>query len=341
MSKIASSLLSYPFEKQHISWPESGQKTLIWGGQYFPEVNQFPNVDCIQSFKPYVDQWKSNNIQASPVLPKTGSYDLVLIVLSKQKEQSLFKIAYATKILKEDGLLIAAAENNSGGRRLEKWFEDFGFKTEADSKKKCRVVRTYNRDFDQSKIDAAIEAGSEKILNVEDLEIVTKPGVFGWNKIDKGSALLAENISEKLTGIGADFGCGYGFLSQKILSKNSDVEKFYAIDADHDALDCCKKNLEFSNVDIEFLWENLTKKPSGIMPLDWIVMNPPFHEGKGVNVDVGQKLIEIASQCLKPKGVLYMVANLHLPYEKILQNVFGRVENIIEEQGFKIFKAVK
>ena len=64
-------------------------------------------------------------------------------------------------------------------------------------------------------------------------------------------------------------------------------------------------------------------------------------KGRKQIVIIGQKFIETAASSLKKSGVLYMVANAHLPYEAHLQRYFASVEKTIEEQGFKVFKAIK
>ena len=75
--------------------------------------------------------------------------------------------------------------------------------------------------------------------------------------------------------------------------------------------------------------------------LDFIVMNPPFHEGKKTNVEIGKAFISNAFEELKSGGILYMVANAHLPYEAVLSEKFSTIEKKFEGQGFKIFAAVK
>jgi 16S rRNA (guanine1207-N2)-methyltransferase len=78
-----------------------------------------------------------------------------------------------------------------------------------------------------------------------------------------------------------------------------------------------------------------------IRDLDFIVMNPPFHEGKSRDTDIGADFIKTAAQALRPEGVLWMVANANLPYELTLKVQFKKADKIFEGQGFKIFRAVK
>lgn len=342
MSQLLSELLSYPYEKEQLIQPDQEAQTLIWGAEYTAALATRQTA-WIQSFKPYADHLGNKNIQVVQSPEKNKQYQQAFCVLPKQKEESLYILASCLDSLEDKGILIAAASNDAGGKRLEKWFQELGIKPNSLSKSKCRIVWGNKVAPNKEKIKHYIEAGSPQEITIENQTFCTKPGIYGWNKIDQGSKILVENLPHNLSGTGADFGCGYGYLSKKILDGNRQLKKLYAIDADYNAVLCCQKNLKQyeENISIEYLWEDLTKRPDNITSLDWIVMNPPFHEGKDTHIDVGQKFIETAALSLRKKGVLYMVANAHLPYEKMLQTLFESTEKIIEKQGFKIFKAVK
>lgn len=341
MSALASSLLTYPFEKQVLDKPTG--KILLWRAWYSSELLDLGDFDVLQEFKSYAQEWVDHDIETICYLPSNPQYSAIFNVLPKQKEASLFQLARSLEALDQSGLLVAVAANDAGGKRLEKWFQYFGLHPQSLSKKKCRIVWARKENIDQEKTDELIKAGSEQKIKLNDQEFFTKPGIFGWHKIDRGSQLLTNYLPNDLSGTGADFGCGYGYLSDHVLKTNKDIKKLYVIDADYNALECARKNLKVfeSQTDIDYQWENLTKKPEDLPPLDWIIMNPPFHAGKETDNSVGQRFIHMASESLRPGGILYMVANEHLPYEKTLQKLFSKVEKIDETQGFKIFKAVK
>ena len=339
MSDIASSLLTYPFRSGVLDWPKD---VLILGADYFSDVSELENYDVVQSFKPFAYNFKKKNIYSVPEIKTEKIYSAVLCVLSKQKDFALYQLAMASNILEKNGMLLACAENDSGGKRLEKWFKDLGFQPQSISKSKCRMTWAHKENLNQNKIEEYIENGSHKGIQLKDKTYITRPGVYGWNKIDVGSAMLVELLPNNLSGVGADFGCGYGFLSDIILSKNKDIKKLYSIDADFNALECCKQNLKKyeDRVMIDYGWEDLNQKPNDIKNLDWIVMNPPFHEGKNTDIAVGQNFIQTAALSLRKGGTLYMVANAHLPYEGILEEKFSEIKKIEEKQGFKVYQAI-
>ena len=59
---------------------------------------------------------------------------------------------------------------------------------------------------------------------------------------------------------------------------------------------------------------------------------------QGIAVFV-QALVRLAAQGLRRDGVLYMVANRHLPYEAILGKVLGKVRALAVTPGFKVLSA--
>ena len=340
MSDFASPLLTYPFKSDVLDWPE---EALVIGAGYFSDIAEFKNIECIQSFKPAADMLGKKNILSKPVLENNKKHHSVLCVLPKQKEAALYSLAQAINTLEENGLLLSVAENDAGGKRLEKWYKDLGLNPQSLSKSKCRITWAYKENIAKTILDKCIENGSEQKIQLGNKDYFTKPGIFGWNKIDTGSQMLAETIKSQLYGVGADFGCGYGYLSDAVLSSKNSIKKIYAIDADYNALECCRKNLKQyeDKVMIEYGWEDLNTKPGHINNLDWIIMNPPFHDGKASHVSVGQNFITTAAQSLRKGGILYMVANAHLPYEKILESDFTKLEKIEEKQGFKVYKATR
>ena len=355
--------LFYPFEKGMIPAPIPPAKTVFINAQAHDFIRNFDKsaLALQQSFKPYEQALKTAGYDVLPALDITDdAYDMALALVPKNITEARYTIAKAIKALKKDGLLICAAANDAGGSRLQKIMTDFGFSNiNAESKNKARVVWCHKVSYNSTTLEKEIQNGSyQKILGGE---YVSQPGIFGWNKIDKGSEILTQYIPKDLKGTGADFGCGYGYLSRAALETCKNVQKLYAIDADYRAVACTALNTSSScdliagshdretdpsvkpkdDKSVETLWVDLTK-PEGIpQNLDFIIMNPPFHEGKKTDSDIGAAFIATAHSCLKPGGTLHMVANAGLPYEAVLGQNFSKVEKCHEGQGFKIFKAKK
>ncbi len=325
MSSNPLKTLFMPFENGQINWPAGD--ILFLNGQVHENLPD--NITIQQYFKPL----------GKGAQPKTPDslFDMVLLHASKQHQETQHFMGQALAHLKEGGVLVCAAANDAGGKRLKSDFEALGLEPESLSKHKSRVVWTQTKG---QKNSAWVKAGNaQPVLNGE---FTSQPGIFGWNKIDSGSALLTKYLPNNLSGKGADFGCGYGYLANHILENNNKISELYCLDADFRAVNACKINLEkFNDVRTNYLWEDLTIAQKSITPLDWIIMNPPFHEGKNAQHSIGTSFIKTAAAALKPRGHIWIVANSHLPYEAVLKSYFSHVEKITEEQGFKIFHAIK
>lgn len=341
MSQIISQLLSLPFEKGALERPSLGQKTLIWGAEYEENLAAINEFQWIQSFKMHADLLTCQGINTVPEWVANQIYSMALCALPKQKEAAQYRLAQALSSLEESGFLVATAANDAGGKRLEKWFSQLGLISHSLSKSKCRVVWATKENVNEEVISDFLKFGEIQKIQIDDNNFLSKPGIYGWNKIDIGSKILKENLPENISGIGTDFGCGYGYLSWSLLGKNSKVKKIYCLDADYEAVEICKLNLASYSQEVECLWKDLTKKPENLPALDFVVMNPPFHEGKETDSNIGQRFIVSAAQSLRKNGVLMMVANVHLPYEEVLNQSFSSVAKITEEQGFKVFQAIK
>ncbi len=317
--------LFHPFATGDV--PPPAGRALFINAQSHAALKQWDSVDCQQPFYPYAQGLS---------LPQTATppYQTALVIISKDKTAAQYELARAFEALDKGGLLIASAANDANGNRIESWFKDMGLKAYSQSKNKCRVVWAIKDDQAITPFEWLLRGGMQQV-EIGDQPYWTLPGLFGWDKIDIGSALLAQHLPQGLSGNGADFGCGYGYLSAQIL-KNNTPSSLLAIDADQRAVECCQKNCAA----VTGVWGDLTVPWNGA-PLDWIVMNPPFHMGKMTDSDIGLAFIRTAASALKKGGALYMVANRHLPYETAMSKMFSKIDIPAQTNGFKLIFAQK
>ncbi|MGH1376017.1 MAG: methyltransferase [Alphaproteobacteria bacterium] len=294
-----------------------------------------------QHFKPFADDMTQRGVSVLPKCPDDlASYDVVLVLLPKSTLETEYYIACALRLLKKGGLLVCSADNKAGGSRLKKTLQKFGLSdVDSESRNKARVVWGRVEQPDISYIDQSYQKGL--VQPILDARFVSEPGVFGWNKVDKGSEILTTCLPKDLKGKGADFGCGYGYLSDFILSHRPKVKRLHVLDADYRAVQVSRTNLSHYECPLEFIWCDLTKVQNDLRNLDFVIMNPPFHEGKKTDNAIGQAFIQSAYASLKRGGRLWMVANNHLPYEDVLEQQFFEVRKHYEGQGFKVYEALK
>ena len=74
---------------------------------------------------------------------------------------------------------------------------------------------------------------------------------------------------------------------------------------------------------------------------DWIISNPPFHDGLGTSYEAAEDIIRLAPNYLKRGGKLRIVANSFIPYPDILDHVFGSHEVLASTGKFKVYQATK
>lgn len=310
---------------------QCGGDIIFIGAQYCEELK---DTNALQYFYPYGRPFSRHIFDLNETCPH------ILMLAPKNATETKYLIAKALQALEEGGVFICAADNKSGGTRLKKILQEAGLADIQDiSKNKARAVSGVKQDLSNTVLEEWLDKGA--VQDVLGGAYISQPGIFGWDKIDKGSEILTRYIPADLSGSGADFGCGYGYLSRYVLQHCPQVKSLVCVDADYRSVMCCEENLKETQAIKKFIWDDLTRPDQPLSGLDFIVMNPPFHEGRSSDSDIGLKFIGTAHKSLKKGGALYMVANAHLPYEKVLSDYFHSSEMLVQESGFKVFKAVK
>jgi 16S rRNA (guanine1207-N2)-methyltransferase len=244
-----------------------------------------------------------------------------------------YTTALALRALAPGGSLTVLAPKDKGGSRIAKELKSFGCDVSETSRRHHRIC-TAERPSVLAGIDEALAEGGPRFD--ETLGLSTWPGVFSWNRLDPGSALLEQNLPPLSRG-GADFGCGIGILARAILASPK-VEHLDMLEIDRRAVMMAARNIDDPRANIR--WADI-RSGTELKGLDFVVMNPPFHDGGAEDQSLGQAFIRRAAEALRPGGVLWIVANRHLPYEAILKTLFKRVTPKIEASGYKIYEAQK
>jgi 16S rRNA (guanine1207-N2)-methyltransferase len=163
---------------------------------------------------------------------------------------------------------------------------------------------------------------------------VTRAGVFSADGPDPGSVLLGANLPP-LVGEGADFGAGWGYLAAQVLAQPN-VTRLHLVEDDATALDCAALNVTDPRATLH--WADVTTwRPPRL--LNFVVMNPPFHQGRNADPALGRAFILAAVGAMAPSGRLVLVANRHLPYEETLTERFAEVTEIAGDTRYKCLLA--
>ncbi len=242
-------------------------------------------------------------------------------------------LGLALRALVPGAPLLVLARKDKGGGRLAKELAELGCAAQETAKRHHRIC-SGKAAANSAAIEAAIAAGAPRFS--DSLGLWTQPGVFAWDRIDPGSALLMRQLPE-FSGRGADFGCGLGLLAHAIL-RSPRVTKLAMLDIDRRAVDLCRRNVADDRANAQWADARLAK---GLEPLDFVAMNPPFHEAGAEARALGLAFIDKAAAVLRKGGQCWLVANRHLPYEAALGRGFREVRVAAEENGYKVFEARK
>jgi 16S rRNA (guanine1207-N2)-methyltransferase len=281
-------------------------------------------------------------VQLSPLIPGAASLEALepgalaeLVMLAPPGTvERRYSLALALRALEPGGRLKALALKDRGGSRLRKELESFGCAVIETVKSHHRICAAARPETILG-LNEAIAEGAARVI--QPFGLWSQPGVFSWDRVDPGTALLAQKLPA-FTGRGADLGCGVGYLARAVLTSPK-VERLALIDLDRRAVDAARRNVDDPRAD--FHWADATNGDVPLEKQDFVVMNPPFHDGGSEDRRLGQSFIRRAAVILRKGGVLWLVANRHLPYEAVLNELFSSVEVKADQGGYKVFEVKK
>lgn len=243
-----------------------------------------------------------------------------------------FALAHALRALAPGGRVTALARNDRGGTRLAKELAGFGCTVDQLSRRHHRICHVV-RPTETIGLDDAIAAGGIQVPPA--LGLSSQPGIFSWDRPDPGTLALIRHLPP-LAGAGADFGCGLGLLARTVLESPA-VTNLSLFDIDRRAIEAARRNITDGRAN--FAWRDVRTDAPETRGLDFVVMNPPFHDGGMEDRALGEAFIRRAAAALKPGGVCWLVANRHLPYEVHLKTMFTTTRQVEQSDGYKVYEA--
>ena len=339
MSEPLDALL-HPFARGLLTPPGPGRGFLMrarWGAGLDEAWREA--LVCLQSFKPDHDLLAQAGFLMVDSLA-AAQFDLGLCLLTKHKAENLANIARAFAAVKPGGRIVCAGRVDMGAASVARQVDDSVAPVEMIAKYHSKVF-WFERGHDTPAALADwAAAGSQRLVTQTGFH--AQPGLYSWDKIDRGSALLAENLPPDLGGRVADLGAGWGFLSAEALRRCPDVTTLDLFEAEDLALAAARRNLDAiaGTTSLRYHWHDV-RQGVGVKCFDAIVMNPPFHEGKQADASLGQRFIEASADGLVIGGRLLMVANRQLPYELALKRAFRRFHVVAQTGLYKVIEAVR
>ena len=235
--------------------------------------------------------------------------------------------------LKEGGSVYLVMNKDEGAKRYEKQVKTlFGEVTVLAKQGGWRLARARKRRLETHTVEPiTFEAAG--------LTLAAEPGVYAAGKLDPGTAVLLNAFDfDSLAGKRVlDLGCGYGLLALKASLAGATVT---ALDDDLTAVRSTHHNAQTYGLDVRCLQSDVTSELRVEDTFDAVVMNPPFHVGKGVRLELPRAFIAAAHKHLVPGGELVLVANKALPYEELLAH-FAYWETLQTGERFKVLRGLK
>ncbi|MFC0202362.1 class I SAM-dependent methyltransferase [Paracoccus rhizosphaerae] len=258
-----------------------------------------------------------------------GQFDHAIVRLPRAKAAARARIAQAFGHLTAAGNLWIDGQKTDGVDALLKELRRLAPVSDVISKAHGKIFRVSAPNHDWLPPDWV--ASAREVAP----GFTTLPGVFSADGVDPGSRMLAENLPPKLPTRIVDLGAGWGWLSAQILS-HSGVTELHLVEADHAALESARRNVIDPRA--RFHWAD-ARDFRLAEPVNGVIMNPPFHEGRQADPRLGAAFIATAARLLTGAGRLWMVSNRHLPYEAVLADHFGQVHEIGGDSRFKVIEA--
>jgi 16S rRNA (guanine1207-N2)-methyltransferase len=177
------------------------------------------------------------------------------------------------------------------------------------------------------------------ILDSVETALISKPGVFAWDRLDDGTAALVSAMEISAHDLVLDLGCGTGLVGLAA-ARRAMGGQVTLVDADVRAVESARRTLEANGIsNVETL---LSDCGSAIRErrFDVVVANPPFHQGVGVDYEVACQFVRDAAQVLDAGGRLFLVANRFLRYGDLIRETFGNVATAYADGRYHVLTAV-
>ncbi|NIA21041.1 MAG: methyltransferase [Anaerolineaceae bacterium] len=265
-----------------------------------------------------------------------GTFDVVLFRVAKGKALVHQVINRAFEVLPSGGRLHLAGLRYEGTktyiRRAGELFGDGEPETLMKSGARCGMISKCDDKAGQLLADddygrlRLIEAGPE-------LSFYSKPGIYGWDKVDRGSRLLVSCLDDLGGRSVLDLGCGYGYLS--IQAARLGAARIVATDNSAAALAACRRNFQVREIPGQVVPSDCGDGLGG--PFDLILCNPPFHQGFSTSRNLSERFVRGMARLLAPGGGrALLVANQFVPYEKLARHHFRSITVLTRQRGFKV-----
>jgi len=269
------------------------------------------------------------------VEPPTAAFESAVLFLPKSRELTDYLLsALASKLPGRQLYLVG--EKRAGVERAAKQLAAFGEPRKLDNARHCQLWQVRVTNTPAAPLLKSLAQQFELPLADGPLQIISLPGVFSHGRVDRGTALLLEQLSDLPAGKLLDFGCGAGIVGAS-LKRRYPASEVVLLDVDAFAVESSRMTLAANGLEAQVIaGDGIDAAPEGCSA---IISNPPFHQGVHTHYEVSEALLQRAASHLRPGGELRLVANAFLKYPPLIEAHLGRCETLVSTDGFRIYRA--
>jgi 16S rRNA (guanine1207-N2)-methyltransferase len=267
-------------------------------------------------------------------VPERG-FDSAVLFLPKSRELADYLLqALAARLAGRELYLVG--EKRGGIERAAKQLAAYGQPRKLDSARHCQLWQV---TVDNVPAAADLHSLAQRFeLDLADgpLQVLSLPGVFSHGRLDRGSALLLEQLDGLPSGHLLDFGCGAGVLGAT-LKRRYPHSQVSMLDVDAFAVESSRLTLAANGLEAEVIaGDGIDAAPTGLTA---IISNPPFHTGVHTDYQASEHLLRQAARHLDKGGELRLVANSFLKYPPLIEQHLGPCKTLSDADGFRIYSA--
>lgn len=281
--------------------------------------------------------------EAPSLLPEgAGAYDRVVILAPQSRALARRWLAEAHALLGPGGVLDVAGANDGGVRSaIADAAALFGQAAVLGYGRGCRVAEALRRAEPPPPppwaASPGIAPGTWHTLRAAlpggPVELASLPGVFSYDRLDEGTALLLDHLGPCAGLRVLDAGCGYGPIG--LAAARLGAARVDMLDASLLAVAAARENIARLGL------TGASAEPSDALEAaggayDLVASNPPFHAGRAVDTAAAEAFIAQAAALLAPGGRLLLVANRFLPYERHIAPHLAPVTVVAANRSYRV-----
>ena len=269
-----------------------------------------------------------------------GSCDVVLSHLPRGREVQERLIDGAAWVLRPGGRLYIAAHKRAGVKGAIAYATDRLGRCGVVRQKKGRHVALAVKPEGLT-LDPPGDGFVGRTVKLDGVEtaLVSKPGVFAWDRLDDGTRALVGAMEIGPDDRVLDLGCGTG-LAGVAAARRLRLGSVTLVDVDVRAVTSSRRTLRANGISCaEVICSDGASEVVG-RRFDVVVTNPPFHQGVGVDEAVADQFVREAATVLRQGGRLYLVANRFLRYVDRVVALFDDVTTCYDDGRYRVLSGL-